>query len=540
MSIRWKILAGPAIAVAFMLLLGILGYAVLSEQQAGMRDMAENRIGNFAFASQQSDRLGAVHSGAYRFFTWIESFDAAKMERAITVLLANADVVVEAVKQFDAGTVLESDERAVLARVNEALARYRKELATALDLASGDANMGMVAMQTVDQRYQEMNGLIGRWVELEGSLASKRFIKAEADSTRAVIVSGMVLLLAACMVVLASLWLARAIMRPVSEATALAEAIARGDLTTDVGLREQGEDELGRLVGSLAAMQSRLKQMILEIGSSADQVTTAAGKLADASNGISTSSIAQTEAASATAAAVEEVSVSIAQVSDNAQAAREVAQETANVSKSGLEGINDASREVRLIEASITEFSRDITELQQQAGQIGSVALLIKDIAEQTNLLALNAAIEAARAGEQGRGFAVVADEVRRLAERTAAATNEIRTTIDSIQSKTGSAAKTMAGVNDQVARGVKVIGDLVAPLEQLSTSAGRALGNLVELSEATKEQSEASNQIAQNVERIVHMAEENSSAVAHSAQASEELSQLAQQMLGMVRHFKT
>jgi len=540
MSIRWKILAGPAIAVAFMLLLGILGYAVLSEQQAGMRDMAENRIGNFAFASQQSERLGAVHSGAYRFFTWIESFDAAKMERAITALLANVDVVVEAVKRFDAGTALESDERAVLARVNEALTRYRKELATALDLASRDANMGMVAMQTVDQRYQETNGLIGRWVELEGSLASKRFIKAEADSTRAVIVSGTVLLLAACMAVLASLWLARAIMRPVSEATALAEAIAGGDLTTEIGLREQGDDELGRLVGSLAAMQSRLKQMILEIGSSADQVTTAAGKLADASNGISTSSIAQTEAASATAAAVEEVSVSIAQVSDNAEAAREVAQETANVSKSGLEGINDASREVRLIEASITEFSRDITELQQQAGQIGSVALLIKDIAEQTNLLALNAAIEAARAGEQGRGFAVVADEVRRLAERTAAATNEIRTTIDSIQSKTGSAAKTMAGVNDQVARGVKVIGDLVAPLEQLSTSAGRALGNLVELSDATKEQSEASNQIAQNVERIVHMAEENSSAVAHSAQASEELSQLAQQMLGMVRHFKT
>jgi methyl-accepting chemotaxis protein len=339
-------------------------------------------------------------------------------------------------------------------------------------------------------------------------------------------------------VVFASLWLARGIMRPVNEARVLAEAIAGGDLTHDVG--KHGQDELGQLLESLGTMQANLKQMILGIGSSADQVTTAAGQLATASREISTGSDAQTEAASATAAAVEEVSVSIAQVSDHADAAREVAKQTAEVSQSGLARVNDASQEIRRIESSITEFSRDVNDLQQQAGDIGSIALLIKDIAEQTNLLALNAAIEAARAGEQGRGFAVVADEVRRLAERTAAATNDIKTKIESIQAKTKSASVTMAGVNEQVVRGVQVIGDLVAPLEQLSAGASRALGNLVELSDATREQSQASNQIAQNVEKIVHMAEENGAAVMQSTQASESLSQLAQQLLGTVRNFKT
>jgi methyl-accepting chemotaxis protein len=538
MSIRWKLLTAPGIAVAFMLLLGILAYAVMQREQAAMRDMAENRIGNFAFASQQSERLGAVHAGAYRFFTWIENLDDAKKDQAIKALIVNTDAVVAAVKRFDAGEALDPEERAAITKVGEALARYRKELDMALDLASGDVKMGMAAMQTVDQRYQETSSLLSQWVDLEASLASKRFIQAESESSNAIIASVLVVLLAAALVVLASLWLARAIMRPVEEARALAEAIAGGDLTRVIGT--QGSDELGRLVDALAAMQTRLKQMILGIGSSADHVTTAAGKLAAAANDISASSNSQTEAASATAAAVEEVSVSIAQVSDNAEAAREVAQETAEVSKSGLVRINEASLEIRRIESSITEFSRDINDLQQQAGQIGSVALLIKDIAEQTNLLALNAAIEAARAGEQGRGFAVVADEVRRLAERTATATNEIKTTIDSIQAKTESAAKTMSGVNKQVVRGVQVIGDLVSPLEQLSASAGRALGNLVELSDATKEQSQASNQIAQNVERIVHMAEENGSAVTQSAQASEELSQLAQQLVAMVRNFKT
>ena len=537
MTIRWKVLAAPAVAVAFMLLLAALGYTVMQRQQGAMQDMAESRFGNFAFAAQQSDQLAAVHSGAYRFFTWIENLDDARMEQTIKALIGKVDAVAAAVKRFGEGGGLVEEERSVIGKAALALATYRKDLFTALDLGSGDAKMGMVAMQTADQRYLEASAVLGLWVRLEESLAKQRSERAQAESRRIALASVIVVLLAVALVVIASLWLTRVIMRPVDEARALAEAIAGGDLTREI--RPQKPDELGQLLASLGAMQSRLKQMIGGIGTSADQVTTAAGRLAAAARDVSTSSGAQTQAASATAAAVEQMSVSIAQVSDNAEAARQMAQQTAEVSQSGLARVSDASQEVQRIESSITKFSQDIRELEHQAGQIGSIALLIKDIAEQTNLLALNAAIEAARAGEQGRGFAVVADEVRKLAERTAAATSDIKTKIDSIQTKTSSAAQTMTGVNQQVARGVQVIGDLVAPLEQLNASAGRALSNLVELSDATKEQSQASNQIAQNVEKIVDMAEENNSAVKQSAQASEELSRLAQGLLGMVRNFK-
>jgi len=538
MTIRWKVLAAPAIAVAFMLLLAALGYAVMQRQQGAMQEMAGSRFSNFAFAARQSDELAAVHSGAYRFFTWIEDLGEARAEQAIRTLMARVDAVAAAVKRFGADEGLVEEERSVIGKAALALASYRKELFTALDLGSGDAKMGMVAMQTADQRYQEASAAFGQWVRLEESLAKQRSERAQVESRRVELASAVVVLLAVVLVVIASLWLTRVIMRPVDEARGLAEAIAGGDLTREI--RPQKPDELGRLLGSLGVMQSNLKQMIDGIGASAGQVTAAAGKLAAAAREVSTSSGAQTEAAAATATAVEEMSVSIAQVSENAEAARKVAQQTAEVSQSGLARVGDASQEVRRIESSITRFSQDVRELENQAGQIGSIALLIKDIAEQTNLLALNAAIEAARAGEQGRGFAVVADEVRKLAERTAAATNEIKTKIDSIQSKTSSAAHTMAGVNDQVARGVHVIGDLVEPLEQLNTSAGRALSNLVELSDATREQSQASTQIAQNVEKIVGMAEDNNAAVRQSAQASEELSGLAQGLLGMVRNFKS
>jgi len=537
MTIRWKVLAAPAIAVAFMLLLAALGYAVMQRQQGAMQEMAGSRFGNFAFAARQSDELAAVHSGAYRFFTWLDDLGEARVEQAIRTLMARVDAVATAVKRFGADEGLVEEERPVIGKAALALASYRKDLFTALDLGSGDAKMGMVAMQTADQRYQEASAAFGQWVRLEESLAKQRSERAQVESRRVELASAAVVLLAVVLVVIASLWLTRVIMRPVDEARALAEAIAGGDLTREI--RPQKPDELGRLLGSLGVMQSNLKQMIGGIGASAGQVTAAAGKLAAAARDVSTSSGAQTEAAAATAAAVEEMSVSIAQVSENAEAARKMAQQTAKVSQSGLARVGDASQEVQRIESSITRFSQDVRELEHQAGQIGSIALLIKDIAEQTNLLALNAAIEAARAGEQGRGFAVVADEVRKLAERTAAATSEIKTKIDSIQSKTSSAAHTMAGVNDQVARGVQVIGDLVEPLEQLNASAGRALSNLVELSDATREQSQASTQIAQNVEKIVGMAEDNNAAVRQSAQASEELSGLAQGLLGMVRNFK-
>jgi len=538
MSIRWKILAAPGVALFFMLLVGLGGHFVLQREQAVIRDMTEIRFANFAFAAQQADQLNAVHSGAYRFFTWIGDLNEAKMEESIKALVAKTDVVIAAVKRFETGGALEPEERAVIAKVSETLVRYRKDIDMALDLASGDVKMGMVAMQTADQRYQQTSGLLDQWVKLEASLAKRHAEQAQVEATRMSVAAGAGMLVALAVVVFASLWLARMIMQQVNEAKRIAEAIAAGDLTGEI--KTGGQDELGQLLASLAAMQANLKQMILGIGSSADQVTTAAGQLASASREIAAGSDAQSEAASATAAAVEEVSVSIAQVSDHADSAREVAKQTAEVSQSGLARVNDASQEIRRIESSITEFSRDVNDLQQQAGDIGSIALLIKDIAEQTNLLALNAAIEAARAGEQGRGFAVVADEVRRLAERTAAATNDIKSKIESIQSKTKSASQSMGSVNEQVARGVQVIGDLVMPLEQLSTGAGRALGNLVELSDATREQSQASNQIAQNVEKIVHMIEENGAAVTQSTQASESLSQLAQQLLGMVRNFKT
>ena len=316
------------------------------------------------------------------------------------------------------------------------------------------------------------------------------------------------------------------------------ERLARGELSSHIQLAAR--DELRFVAAGFNAMAEAMRGLIAGIKGNAGEVADAARDLVTASGQIHVASQKQSDAASNMAAAVEQMTVGIEHIARGAGAADELAVRSGELSRDGGAIVASVVQETSEIAVSVAESARTVEELGERSGQISAIVGVIGDIAAQTNLLALNAAIEAARAGEQGRGFAVVADEVRNLAARTANSTREISEMVKSIQQGTAGAVEGMERgverVNAGVARAEKA-GEAMARIRQ---AAEQVQGTVAEISHALREQSSASTEIAQQVEMIARMAEENGLAVASNHQTAASLGTLADTLLGNVGRFRT
>ncbi len=337
-----------------------------------------------------------------------------------------------------------------------------------------------------------------------------------------------------------AVWIIRSVTRPLGgepdEAKAAVERIAQGDLTAEIRVKAGDGTSL---LAATRNMQANLRKMVSELKSNAEGVASAAGQLSSASEQVASATAHQSEAASAMAAAVEEMTVSINHVSDSAREAHGVTAGTGEQSQAGSRVIEDTVVEMQKISATVGDAAQTIQAMGESSQRISGIVQVIKDVAEQTNLLALNAAIEAARAGEQGRGFAVVADEVRKLAERTAQATAEIGGMIDEVQSSARAAVGTMQEAVGRVEGGVSLASRAAESMRGISEGAQRVVGSVNDISNALKEQSVASNDIAANVEKIAQMSEENSAATKEAAQTAQRLEQLAAQTRQAVGVFR-
>jgi methyl-accepting chemotaxis protein len=311
-------------------------------------------------------------------------------------------------------------------------------------------------------------------------------------------------------------------------AASMARAIAGGNL--DQQIRTTGAP--GSLMESIQLMQTGLRGIIESIQHNADKVGQTSNSLSGQMEQINNASRLSSDAIASTAAAIEEMAVSVDHISQSAKETEANASDVTRLASQGEGMVSQASAEIRRAASQVDDATGLIGGLVERSREIGGIARVIKEIADQTNLLALNAAIEAARAGEQGRGFAVVADEVRKLAERTSKATDQITGMIQAIHADTTGVVNGMQAVGPQVALGVEMAAKAGETLRQISEASVVALANVSEVAAATTEQSQASSSVARNVEQISSMIEES----AQSVRAANENVLILEQLAGELR----
>ncbi|MDX1693359.1 MAG: methyl-accepting chemotaxis protein [Ketobacteraceae bacterium] len=340
------------------------------------------------------------------------------------------------------------------------------------------------------------------------------------------------------MVTLLLVVLSRAILgSPLDEMVDSMREMANGNYTNPV--KVDREDEIGKLQLSLRQMQEQMCTMVSEILMTSTELAGAASQLSASSRQVADGSTQQSQAATTMASTIEELTVSIDRLSENAQEARSVSSASNERAHKGAEVIRQAGNEMHSINRTVTEAADEIRELGNLSGQISSIIQTIQEIADQTNLLALNAAIEAARAGEQGRGFAVVADEVRGLAARTSTSAQEITATIDKIQERTHRSVETMESGVEQVEKGASLSSQAGEAIQEISAGSQRVVEVFSDISDMLREQAQASTDIARNVEDIAQMAEQNSTSVTQVASAADQLSGMAADLKSMISRFR-
>ncbi|SIQ17253.1 methyl-accepting chemotaxis protein [Aeromonas veronii] len=522
---------GKKIAVVFAVIaaVNVLFGVFLSSELRGVRD----RVLNFTDSTLPS--VLSVETLLYDVsyvrraqFALLMVNDAADLQARRSRIQQNIQKVDNAFHAYEA-TVGDEYERQVFNRARQEWQRYLSSV-NVVDqlLIQGDLEQAKAQLFQSNPIYGELEKAVNGLVEVNlGFVKENR--SSLLGSVSMVTTFAMVSIGALLIFMVAMTWfLTRQICLPLQAVVAQANAIAAGDLTHQLERQHIGRDELGMLAKASLKMQDNLRGLIEEVVAAVTQLGAAIDEVSAVSEQSAKGIQSQQQEISLVATAMTQMKATVADVAGNTEHTSESASAANTLARKGNQDVQRSLVAITRVAEEIEQAGTLVAELERESAQINVVVDVIRSIADQTNLLALNAAIEAARAGEQGRGFAVVADEVRTLAGRTQASTGEIVAIIETLQSRANQ-AKEVTGLSCEMIRQcVDQSEQTGTGIQQIEEAVAQIADMAIQIASACGEQDAVSDELGRNVERINESANEVAQGADHTARACLELSQLA------------
>ncbi|WP_340252302.1 methyl-accepting chemotaxis protein [Brevibacillus borstelensis] len=529
LSIRNKLLLGFfGIVLMFGMTNGI-AYLFIKQLNDSYAELLEKRVIILANA-KEIQSTASQEIAALRAVLLAEANSASTVNDAIDSLDAMVKQTAEMGVAPEEQTLLES-----LQRLNDQF----KEKAAQVEKLMGTnewEDAKRVALNDAIPVSREIRNLANLLVDNEKKLMEEETLQNSELVEQIRNTIELVSLAAIAAAIIVGFWLSRHISRPIAQLTAAAERVAAGDLTVAIG-RIKNRDELGKLAQAFTQMVQNLRTLVTEVVSNAEQVaasseqltasaeetTQATNQIASAIQGVAHGAEVQGRSVDDSVRLISEMNLGVQRVAETASTVAEVSIETSKETERGNEMIRKVIDQMQTISAAVAQTDQVVKRLGQRSKQIDEIIQVITDISDQTNLLALNAAIEAARAGEHGKGFAVVADEVRKLAEQSKNSAEQIANLIRQIQADTSHAVSAMEQGQKEVETGRVIVEETGVGFQRIFHSVEQTSTQIQEVTAVAEEMTASSEQIKASIEEMARIAEESAANSQNVASVSEE-----------------